>query len=632
MADIISEPQKKQYFNELKQPIYIGRLCLRNRIVFSPVTTRFASLSGAVTRQLINYHIERAKGGVGLQIVEGATVEDVFAPGLLKAHSDELLPGLNELAESIKMWGAAAAIQLNHAGKLVGRDLNNMSSLEIEDCVELFGEAVLRMKKAGFDLVEIHGAHAYLIAQFLSPLTNRRSDKWGGSLENRARFALAIVRSARKKVGPDFPLSFRISGDEFLSGGLSVEETPLISKWLVAEGINLINVSGGGPQTREWTGLPAAFPGGALVYLAEQIKKHLDVPVVAVGRINDPVLANSIVRDGRADLVALGRALVADPQFPVKAFSGRISEIRRCVACMECRRRVVDLSYKLKCSINPEVGLEDSCVLLPTKKTRKMMVIGGGPGGMEAAQTLRLRGHEVSLWEQKQTLGGQLHEAKVPPGKEEWGNFIAYQEHQMRLLDIHVHMGRRVDKQTIFQEKPDVVLVATGSQEIMPDLGERHGPSIHAGREILTTELSAGKDALVIGGGSVGCELADYLAEKGLKVALIEMLDRIGVDLESNVRKILLKRFEEKGVKIYTSSKVTGLVEGGACVLQDNGKTIEVSADFIVVCIGARPENNLAQELGQAPDGPEVHVIGDASKAGRVLDAVHRAYWLGRTL
>ncbi|MBE3589177.1 MAG: FAD-dependent oxidoreductase [Thermoanaerobacteraceae bacterium] len=568
---------------------------------------------------------------MGLQMVEEALVEDVPAQGILKGHSDELLPGLNELAEGIKLWGAAVGIQINHMGSLSGRNPNNLSPLEIEDLIESFGTAALRMKIAGFDLVEIHGAHAYLIAQFLSPHTNRRSDEWGGSLENRSRFALAVVKRVREKVGPDFPLSFRISGDEFLPGGLSLAETPLIARWLVNEGINVINVSGGGPQTREWTGLPPAFPRGTLVYLAEEIKKQLNVPVIAVGRINDPVLANEIIRGGQADMIALGRALVADPHFPVKAFGGRIAEIRKCVACMECRRRVVDLGLKLKCSINPEAGREGNFIP-PAAKAKKVMVVGGGPAGMEVARILRLRGHHVSLWEQEQKLGGQLQLAKVPPGKEEWESFIAYQEHQMKLLGIHVNLGRHVDRQIIYQEKPHVIIVATGSREIMLDLQSQGGPSIHTSREILGSTLPEGKEALVIGGGSVGCEAADYLTEKGVKVTIVEMLDRIAPDLESNVRKILFKRFEEKGVRIYTSSKVTGLVEHGASILQDDGNTVTVPADYIVISVGAKPENSLVREPGLLPEGSEVYVIGDARKTGRVMDAVHAAYWLGMTI
>ena len=356
----------------LKSPIMIRNLQIRNRAVFSPVTTRFASESGAVTKQLIDYHVERAKAGVGLQIVENVSIQDQPPPYMLRIHSDGVIAGFNELAESIKGWGASAGVQLNAIGAIrQGTDVNQLTTEQIFSVMDDFTAAALRVKIAGFELVEIHGAHAYFIAQFTSARSNRRNDEWGGTWEKRANFLISLIRRTREKVGSDFPISLRISGDEFIEGGRTIEETERMAPLFEKAGIDLLHVSGGGPETREWTGLPMAFPQGTLVYLAERLKKCVSIPVVTVGRINDPQLADRIIREGKADMVAFGRALIADPYLIQKAFQGKFQEMRRCTACMDCRMRVVDLGLRMKCSINAEMGKEGESTLRPSPSPKK---------------------------------------------------------------------------------------------------------------------------------------------------------------------------------------------------------------------------------------------------------------------
>jgi len=296
----------------LRNPIRIKNLEIRNRIVMPPMVTNFSSVTGSVTRQLIEYHVERSKGGVGLQIVESTQIGSE-PTARLKIHSDTLIPGLNELAESIRMWGAKPGIQLNYGG---ARGADPLSSDQISGIIEDFSSAALRAKMAGFDLVEIHAAHTALLGQFLSPRNNHRSDEWGGNWEKRASLVLAVIRRVREKIGNDFPLSLRISGDEFIEGGKTIEETERMVLLFEKAGIDLLHVSAGGADSKEWTGLPMVFPRGALVHLAERIKKWVKVPVVTVGRINDPLLADRIIQEGRADLVSMGRALFADPYLP----------------------------------------------------------------------------------------------------------------------------------------------------------------------------------------------------------------------------------------------------------------------------------------------------------------------------
>jgi len=617
----------------LKSPIMIRNLQIRNRAVFSPVTTRFASESGAVTKQLIDYHVERAKAGVGLQIVENVSIQDQPPPYMLRIHSDGVIAGFNELAESIKGWGASAGVQLNAIGAIrQGTDVNQLTTEQIFSVMDDFTAAALRVKIAGFELVEIHGAHAYFIAQFTSARSNRRNDEWGGTWEKRANFLISLIRRTREKVGSDFPISLRISGDEFIEGGRTIEETERMAPLFEKAGIDLLHVSGGGPETREWTGLPMAFPQGTLVYLAERLKKCVSIPVVTVGRINDPQLADRIIREGKADMVAFGRALIADPYLIQKAFQGKFQEMRRCTACMDCRMRVVDLGLRMKCSINAEMGKEGESTLLPVAKPKKVMVIGAGPAGMEAARIARLRGHRVSLYDQQKKLGGQINLAVIPPHKEELKNILDYLSYQMKALKIPVKLGVRVDSGMIQKIKPDVVVIATGAKPILPSFEGSLPPKLLTPQEVLEKRLPKEESFLVIGGGSLGCELAEYLAEKGKKVSVVEILDQIALDAESNARKLLTQRLAEKKVPLYTRSRVQKFEGNRACGVNESGERFEVPADVVVAAMGAQPVPLIPKGLEKMRPAPEIYTIGDCRQAGKIMQAIHDGNRVGRII
>jgi NADPH-dependent 2,4-dienoyl-CoA reductase/sulfur reductase-like enzyme len=495
-----------------------------------------------------------------------------------------------------------------------------------------FAAAALRVKAAGFDLVEIHGAHAYFIAQFISPRHNRRNDEWGGTWENRANFLVTLIRRVREKVGDNYPISLRISGDEFIEGGRTIEETEKMVPLFEKAGIDLLNVSGGGPETREWTGLPMAFPQGTLVYLAERLKKCVRIPVVTVGRINDPQMADRIIREGKADMVAFGRPLVADPHLIRKAFQGKFQEMRRCTACMDCRMRVVDLGVRMKCSVNADVGREGDSALVPALKPRKVMVIGGGAAGMEAARIARLRGHRVSLYEQQKKMGGQLNLALVPPHKEELKNILEYLGYQMKALKIPVKLGVRVDSALIQKIRPEVVVIATGSKPALPVFEGTPSSRVLTPQEVFETKLPQGERFLVMGGGSLGCELAEYLAEKGKKVSVVEILGQIAADTESNVRKLLLQRLAEKRVSIHTRSRVQRCEGTRACVVNDSGETVEVQADVLVAAVGAQPSPPALKGLEKMKPAPEIYTIGDCRQAGKIMQAIHDGNRVGRMI
>lgn len=610
----------------LQKPIKIRNLEVRNRVVMPPMVTRFASERGGVTRQLIDYHMERSKGGVGLQIVESTQIQDEPI-ALLKIYSDILIPGLNELAESIKMWGARAGIQINHWG-LVSPD--QLSQDQILSLIEDFASAALRAKMAGFDLVEIHGAHAYLIAQFLSPRKNHRTDEWGGSWEKRTNFVLAVIRRIREKIGNDFPLSLRISGDEFIEGGRTIEETERMVPLFEKAGIDLLHISAGSIDSVEWTALPMVFPRGALVHLAERVKKCVTIPVVTVGRINDPLLADRIIREGKADLVSFGRALLADPYLPQKAFLGKFDEIRKCTACMDCRMRVADLGWRMKCSVNPDLGREGDSALRQAARPKKVIIIGGGPAGMEAARIAKLRGHHVVLYDRNKKLGGQLALASAPPHKEELNNILEYLSNQMKSLKITVKLGVEVDSLLIQKTRPDAIILATGSKPVIPPFEGK--AKVLTNYELLGGKLPKGENFLIIGGGSVGCEVAEYLAEKGRKVSVVEILEQIASDAQSNTRRLLAQRLQEKKVTIYNRSQVQKIEGEKITLINHEGKSFDLRADVVVAAAGAIPDPISLKGMEKLKPTPEVYLIGDCRQTGKIMQAIHDGNRVGRLI
>jgi NADPH-dependent 2,4-dienoyl-CoA reductase/sulfur reductase-like enzyme len=436
----------------------------------------------------------------------------------------------------------------------------------------------------------------------------------------------------RQKVGDNYPISLRISGDEFIEGGRTIEETLQMVPLFEKAGIDLLNVSGGGPETREWTGLPMAFPQGTLVYLAERLKKCVSIPVVTVGRINDPRMADRIVGEGKADMVAFGRPLVADPHLIRKAFQGKFQEMRRCTACMDCRRRVVDLGLKMKCSVNADVGREGDSALVPAPKHRKVMIIGAGPAGMEAARIARLRGHRVSLYDQQKKLGGQLNLAVIPPHKEELKNILEYLSYQTKALKIPVKLGVRVDSALIQKTKPEVVVIATGSKPALPVFEGNLPSKVLTPQEVLEKKLPQGESFLVMGGGSLGCELAEYLAQKGKKVSVVEIFGQIAADAESNARKLLLQRLAEKKVSVYAGSRVQRCEENKACGIKDSGERVEVPAEVVVAAVGAQPVPLAIEGLKKMKPALEIYTIGDCRQAGKIMQAIHDGNRVGRVI
>jgi 2,4-dienoyl-CoA reductase-like NADH-dependent reductase (Old Yellow Enzyme family)/thioredoxin reductase len=636
---------------KLFEPTNIGEMEVKNRIVMPAMTTVFANESGAVTERLVNYFVERAKGGVGLIVTDAACIDypqgKIGHATQLRVDHDKFIPGLNDLVKMVHRYGAKIALQLHHAGRQTtlefteGKQPVSASNVydpafntqpraleieEIEVIIEKFGQGARRAKSAGFDAVEIHGAHGYLIQQFLSPYTNRRTDKYGGSLDRRMTFALEILRRVRDYVGKGFPIIFRLSAEEHVQGGLTLEDTKVIAQKLEEEGADALHVSSGMDETPpEYCDVPPmAVPRGCFVHYAAVIKELVDIPIITVGRINDPVLAERILQEGKADLVAMGRALIADPELPRKAHEGRLNNIRKCIACNMCTMRIGN-GLRLACAINAAVGEENESKLTRVAKPKRILIVGGGPAGMEAARVSALRGHEVVLYDENERLGGQLRLAIKPPHKEELSNLLDYLSDQLRELDIEVKIGERVTAQLVQKINPDAVILATGAKPLIPNINGINNKTVVTAWDVLDSKVELDEEIVIAGGGTVGCETAEFLAEKGKKITIVEMLNDVALDAEPVTRKLLLKRLKEKNVKILTNSIIFEIKEGEILIMDTKSNRREnIKAENVVLSLGTRANDKLFKELkGKLK---ELYAIGDCVKPRKIIDAIYEGF------
>lgn len=635
-------------FRRLFQPFRLGRLELRNRIVMPPMVTSYGSEDSLVTEQLKDYYAARARGGVGLVIVEAACV-DAPAGKIIKRQlqidDDRFVPGLTELAQAVKEQGARVAIQLHHAGSEARSSLTGLqpaapspipkpglemprelTTEEVGELVLCFARAARRAQSAGFDGVEIHGAHGYLIAQFLSSFFNRRSDVYGGGIRGRARFLIETIRATRELVGGQYPVWCRLNGREFgAEAGLSTEEAQQAARMAQDAGADAIHVSVFGYGVSPYAAPPMAQPPGNLVRFAEAVKSAVNVPVIAVGRI-DAGTAEKVIEEGRADLVAIGRALIADPELPNKAASGKLDEIRPCIGCWTCVDCVISWREPLRCVVNPAAGREQEGVVRRADRPKKVLVVGGGPAGMEAARVSALRGHHVVLYEAGQRLGGQLLLASIPPYKEVLETFADYQRSQLSALGVRVELGQHVSAALVEEARPDVVVLATGVRQAAPQIPGIDRPNVVTAVDVLTGKAEVGDKVAIIGAELVGCETAEFLAAGGREVTLMRRGDEVATKVNPTVREHLLARLSASGITMLTGVRYQEITDRGVIIMTGEGKRQTVEADTVVLAAGSSPDT----ELYQALEGkvPELKLVGDCVEPRNIMSAVAEGYFV----
>jgi 2,4-dienoyl-CoA reductase-like NADH-dependent reductase (Old Yellow Enzyme family)/thioredoxin reductase len=637
-------------FKHLFEPLTIKGVTIRNRIVLPPMNTNFAEADGSVSERFKRYYVERGKGGAGLLIVSSAYIDPAARKraGSLLIHDDRFIPKLSDFVQAAHATGAKILQQINHNGRLLssskelrtavsggaigpsavphlvtGEIPHVLNKGEIRELVEKFGQAARRAKEAGYDGVELHGTHGYLLNEFFSCYSNRRTDEYGGTLENRMRFSVEIYRRVRELTGDDFLIGYRFNAREFAPVETPLEDVVALCQRLEQEGVDLLHMSVGNSET---PGMLIKFipfgssPRGCYADLAGAIKKHLRTPLVAVCRINTPEVAEKILAEKKADFVATGRALIADPWWPEKALRGESERIRRCVACNQgCMEQLVQ-EKQVTCIYNPEVGHEGELTAAKTRK--KVWVIGGGPAGMEAAVVASTRGHEVDLFEKETELGGQLLLAALPPGKEEFFGIRDFLAHELKRLKVSVHTGKEVTSESVIEKKPDAVVVATGAVPLIPEISGIHEATVVTAWDVLRGKRVADQ-VVVVGGGLVGAETACFLSKQGKKVTLIEMLEEVGRDAGPLNRARLREELSQTDIDVRCKARLVGIGPKGINVQGESGE-YELPAGTVVLALGATSRDSLSSALkGKIP---EVYAIGDGVAPRRLLEAIHEAF------
>ncbi|MEM2022140.1 MAG: FAD-dependent oxidoreductase [Archaeoglobaceae archaeon] len=622
----------------LFEPIRIGDLEIKNRIVMAAGETNYHTIDGGVTERLLEFYRERAKGGIGFAVVGVAKVEKYFLGGIA-AYDDKYIPDLKKIADVFHEYDVKCALQLWHPGRyeisldperqpvapspipspiFTRRTPKELSKEEILKIEEEFADAALRAKKAGFDAVELIGSAGYLISQFFSPATNKRTDEYGGSLENRTRFAVEILERIKEKCGK-FTVTIRIPGDEFIEGGNTVKEMKRIAKILEDAGVAAIHVMAGWHESKRPL-ITMLVPRGGFAYLAGEIKKEVSVPVIASHRINDPLVAEKILRDGLADMVAMFRPLVADPEHPKKANEGRFNEIRTCLACNQGCMDMVMQGQPITCLVNPTAGRESEFRYLRAERVKKVVIVGGGPAGCTAAELLAKKGHKVILFEKTDKLGGQMNIAAKSPLAYEFAELGRYFMTVLPKLGVEVKYRTVADASRVLAEDPDAVIISVGASPLIPNI-----PGVEnavTGFDVLLGKAEVGNKVVVIGGGGVGCDVAAKLASEGKEVTIVEMLPKIAQDVGISTRWTVLMYLNEKGVRILTNTKAIG-IKPNAVIVESDGQKKEIECDTVVIAVGTKPNDGLYEELKNKVK--EIYKVGDCVKPRKAIDATREA-------
>ena len=659
-------------YHYLFRPIQINQLEIKNRIAY-PSLGLLYSTDGKLNDRYFNYFKEKADGGAGLVTVGPVGVDFIGSGAIaLSLYNDDAISDFKKLTGIIKEGGARAWIQLFHAGAyshpmfVDGRQPiapsavysrysqttpREMTLKDIFQVQEAFARAAERAKEAGFDGVEILASAGYLVTQFLSPRTNQRSDHYGGSFENRVRFPRELIEGVRKRLGPQYPLTVRMAGNDFVKDSNTDTETPEFAKVYEQAGVDAINVTGGWHESRI-PQLPMHVPRSAFAFLALNVKKVVSVPIIASNRISDPDSAERIIKDGYADMVNLGRVLIADPQWPQKAMEGRVDEIRPCVGCSQGCTDEVFNGRSVYCVGNARAGFEAERQLIKTHKPKKVMVVGAGAGGLEAAVTAAVCGHRVELYEKDADIGGQLWIAGAPPHKHEILGFIRYYRAMINKHRIEFHLSTAVDADFIRKRNPDYVILAEGARPLLPEIDGIDDSCVYSAWQVMKENPVLGKSVAVIGGGSVGLETALFVAAKGTitpeilyflfayeaisserlrelmfqgssRVTVFEMLPRIGQDVGKSTRWILFDNLKRYKISVKTGTTVTSIRNGLVKFKKDDQET-QLQFDNVILASGSKSVPGLSAEIKKM--GYPFATVGDGVRPGKLNEAIHGGF------
>ncbi len=621
-------------FKHIFTPLKIGRLTVKNRIETAPAMPFLATMDCDVSRELIEWERTLAKGGAAIVTIGDSPIYDELASGvghILNLGTDKIIPGLSKLAEVIQRYGAKASIELTNFDPAIQGSPNELALDEIKVMIETYASAAYRCMIAGMDMIMIHGGHGHLISQFLSRKMNLRTDKYGGSFENRSRLVIDILEAIRDRVGDNLAIEYRISADELTPDGLTIDDQMAFAK-VIQDKIDLLHVSAGNifiPGGSSMIIQPTYIPRGVNVHFAGKFKKELDIPVTTLGSV-DLEMAEHIIAEDKADMVAMNRALIADPEGVNKAKRGRADDIRPCIRCNTCIERTHTYFIPLRCTVNPLSGREAEFVNLPApSKKKKVVVIGGGPAGMEAARTAADLGHAVVLFEKAAQLGGALIMAAALPFKTDMKSYLDWAIRSTMIRpNLIVKLSTEATPENVRAENPDALIIAVGSSPIVPDI-----PGIDKDNVVWAGDVDVGKAAvgdkvLLAGAGLTGSETALFLAQQGKKVTLIDMLPLEQVDAGSPVISItkLRSMLEDLHVEVITEVVLDAVTETGAVIIDKDRKKTEIPCDTVVLSLGVAPRIDVVAQFADLV--PDVRVIGDCNnERGNLYNAISEGFF-----